>query len=147
MSIVGVYLDECVNHAVILSLRQRGWSVTTAQAEGMGTASDDEQLRHATRNGWLLLTTNERHFVQWHTVFQERGWPHSGIIAIPQRNSPRFFIRCAMMLDWIAVEFPASRDQLFRWADLQQQIIGGYILTEYTEAEIAIALGRATTLP
>ncbi len=48
MPITGVYLDECVNHAVIPSLRQRGWSVTTAQAEGMGTASDDEQILNET---------------------------------------------------------------------------------------------------
>ncbi|GEM_PF-2245443 len=142
MSIVGVYLDECVNHAVISSLQQRDWRVTTAQAEGMGTASDDEQIRYATRNSWLLLTTNERHFVQWHTVFQENGWPHSGIIAIPQRNSPRFFIRCAMMLDWINAEFPDPQNELFRWTDLQQQIISGHVLEGYTAAEISLALGR-----
>ncbi len=52
-----------------------------------------------------------------------------------------------MMLDWIAVEFPDSRNQLFRWTDLQQRIIGGYILSGYTDAEVALPLGRATTLP
>ncbi|MGI8858175.1 MAG: DUF5615 family PIN-like protein [Thermomicrobiales bacterium] len=142
MPIVGVYLDECVNHAVLPSLRQRGWRVTTAQAEGMGNASDDDQLQHATRNNWLLLTTNERHFVQWHTVFQERGWPHCGIATIPQRNSSRFFIRCAMMLDWIRIEFPDSRNMLFRWTDLQQRLNNGYFLDGYTGVEIALALGR-----
>lgn len=143
MPITGVYLDECVNHAVLPLLRQRGWRVMTAQAEEMSNASDDAQIRHATRNSWLLLTTNERHFVQWHTVFQERGWPHSGIIAIPQRNSPRFFIRCAMMLDWITTEFDDPRNQLFRWTALQQRLNGGYILEGYTDAEIALALGHA----
>ncbi len=142
MPIAGIYLDECVNHAVIPALRRRGWRVTNAQAEGMGAAPDDEQLRHATRNTWLLLTTNERHFFQWHTVFRERGWPHSGIVTIPQRNSPRFFIRCAMMLEWIRVEFPDPQDMLFRWTDLQRQISSGYIVEGYTVEEISLALGR-----
>lgn len=142
MPIAGVYLDECVNRAVIPSLHQRGWRVTTAQAEGMGTASDDNQLRYATRNNWLLLTTNERHFVQWHVAFQERRWPHSGIVAIPQRNSSRFFIRCAMMLDWINAEFPDPRNTLFRWTDLQQRLNSGYFLDGYTAEEISLALGR-----
>jgi Domain of unknown function (DUF5615) len=143
MSIEAICLDECVNHLVIPLLRQRGWRVTTAQEEGMGNTSDDEQIRHATRNSWLLLTTNERHLAQWHTVFQERGWSHSGIIAIPQRNPPRFFIRCTMMLDWIAAEYPDTHDRLFRWTDLQQRMIGGYTPEGYTDAEIALALGRA----
>jgi hypothetical protein len=142
MPVAGVYLDECVNHAVVPSLRQRGWAVTTAQAEGMGTASDDEQLRHATRNNWLLLTTNERHYFQWHTVFQEHGWPHSGIVTLPQRNSLRFFIRCAMMLDWIRAEIPDPHHMLFRWTDLQQQLNSGYVLEGYSTEEISLALGR-----
>ncbi len=142
MPTVGVYLDECVNHGVTPLLRQRGWRVTTAQVEGMSTASDDEQLRHATRSNWLLLTTNERHFFQWHIVFQESGWPHGGIVTIPQRNSPRFFIRCAMMLDWIQTEFPDPENTVFRWTDLQQQLNSGYVLEGYTAEEISLALGR-----
>jgi len=52
-----------------------------------------------------------------------------------------------MMLDWITAEFPDQRNCLFRWTDLQQQIISGYALEGYSDAEIALALGRATTLP
>lgn len=147
MPIAGVYLDECVNHAVIPTLQQRGWYVITAQAERMSTATDDDQLRHAASRGWLLLTTNERHFSRWHGIWQQNEWSHSGIATIPQRNSPRFFVRSVMMLDWIAAEFPDPRNRLFRWTDLQQQLISGYVLTGYTDAEIALALGRATTLP
>jgi hypothetical protein len=144
MPVAGVYLDECVNHAVVTVVRQRGWTVTTAQAEGMGAASDDAQLRHATRNKWLLLMTNERHFFQWHTVFQEHGWPHSGIVTIPQRNSPRLFIRSTMMLDWIHAEFPDPRNTLFRWTDLQQRLTSGYIPEGYAAEEISLALGRTS---
>ena len=64
-----IYLDECVNHAVVHYLRQRGWNVTTAQAEGMGTPRDEEQLNYATRHGWVLLSTNERDFGTLHQEF------------------------------------------------------------------------------
>jgi len=40
-----------------------------------------------------------------------------------------------MMLDWIAVEFPDPRNQLFRWTDLQR-LNGGYVLEGYTDAEV-----------
>jgi len=52
-----------------------------------------------------------------------------------------------MMLDWIAAEFPDPRNLLFRWTELQQRIIGGYVLEGYTNPEIGVALGRVTTLP
>jgi hypothetical protein len=47
-----------------------------------------------------------------------------------------------MMLDWIRVEFPDPRNMLFRWTDLQQHIIGGYVPEGYSAEEISLALGR-----
>ena len=47
-----------------------------------------------------------------------------------------------MMLAWIAAEFLDQRNLLFRWTDLQQRIIGGYVLEGYTDTQIGIALGR-----
>jgi hypothetical protein len=37
-----------------------------------------------------------------------------------------------MMLDWIAGEHFPVPDRLFRWNDLQQQLIGGYRLRGYS---------------
>ncbi|HEY8291047.1 MAG TPA: hypothetical protein VIG44_01100, partial [Thermomicrobiales bacterium] len=54
----------------------------------------------------------------------------------------RLAVRTAMTLDWIAAEYPDPRNRLFRWTDLQQRIISGYMLEGYTDAEIALALGR-----
>jgi Domain of unknown function (DUF5615) len=147
MPIARIYLDECVNHAVVPYLRQRGWNLTTAQAEGMGTARDEQQLIHASRQGWVLLSTNERDFGTLHQEFVRTEREHGGIITIPQRNSPRFFIRSAMMLDWIKAEYPDTQNRLFRWTDLQQHLISGYVLEGYHEAETALALGRISELP
>ncbi len=108
--------------------------ITTAQAEGMSTASDEAQLAHATSNGWLLLSTNERDFGALHQEFRKRAREHGGIITIPQRNSLRFFVRRAMMLDWIDAESLETKNRLLRWNDLQQRLIGGYALEGYSEA-------------
>jgi uncharacterized protein with PIN domain len=66
MSVPTVYLDECVNHIVIAYLQRRGFRVKTAQSEGMFAEADDDQIRHAHANGWLLLSVNERDFYTWH---------------------------------------------------------------------------------
>ncbi len=52
-----------------------------------------------------------------------------------------------MMFDWIQAECPTPWNRLFRWTDVQQRLNGGYVLEGYTDAEVALALGRATTLP
>ncbi len=145
MPALTVYLDECVNHDVIEYLHRRGFGVRTAQAEGMAAAKDDDQLRYASANGWLLLSVNERDFYSWHVTFQRNQWSHSGIITIPQTAVIlRLFVRCAMMLDWISTEFPDPQNTLFRWTDLQQHLNSGYFLDGYTNEEIALALGRTS---
>lgn len=147
MHAVAVYLDECVDQNIVAYLQRRGFVVRTARSQGMTAASDADQIRHAHANRSLLLTTNIRDYARLHAIYIANDDVHSGIITLPDTPiSARLAVRSVMMLDWIAVEFPDPRNQLFRWTDLQQQIIGGYILTEYTEAEIALALGRATTL-
>jgi Domain of unknown function (DUF5615) len=145
---VTVYLDECVYRRTAQSLATRGISIVTAQAVNMVSVSDERQLRFSTANGWVLLSINMQDFVRLHRDFQSSGQEHAGIITIPETFSPdRLTIRAAMTLDWIAAEFPDPRNRLFRWTDLQQQLISGYVLTGYTDAEIALALGKATTLP
>src|SRR5947209_2032205 len=143
MPTVTVYLDECVNHTVITILERRGFTVKTAQAEGMSAAADNDQIRHAHMNQWLILTANDRDFIGLHRTFQRNQWQHSGIVIVPQTAViPRLLVRCTLMLDWITAEYPETRNLLFRWTDLQQRLIGGYALAGYSEAEIALALGR-----
>jgi hypothetical protein len=144
MPLPTIYLDECVNHYATRFLVRRGVSLVTAQAAGMSGADDEDQLRYATANGWLLLTTNMQHFIRLHTIFRTYEWAHSGIVTVPE--SPifdRLAFRCAMMLDWIASEFLDQHNRLFRWTDLQQRLISGYVLEGYTTEEISLALGRS----
>ena len=71
------------------------------------------------------------------------GWVHSGIVTIPQTAViPRLLTRSAMMLDWIAAEYPSTQNRLFRWTDLQEILNSGYVLDGYTAEEISLALGR-----
>ncbi len=143
MPFTTVYLDECVNHYTARYLARRAIPLITAQAAGMSGAGDEDQLRHATANGWLLLTTNRQHFIRLHAIFRANEWMHSGIATVPE--SPifdRLAFRSAMMFDWIASEFPDPRNRLFRWTDLQQQLNDGYVLEGYSAEEIALALGR-----
>ncbi len=148
MPVSTVYLDECVIRSIARFLSERGVQIIRAQEVGMTAVSDEAQVRHATANGWLLLTTNMQDFIRLHARFRANKQMHSGIVTIPHTDVPRrLAIRSAMMLDWIAAEYPDTLNRLFRWTDLQQQIIGGSVPTGYTDAEIALALGKATTLP
>ena len=143
MASLTVYFDECADHTAIPFLEARGIKVTTPRAEGTVAGSDSEQLRHATRKGWVLLTTNRDHFFRLHTEFAARGEAHAGIITVPQEPTrpDRFRIRCAMLVAWVAATAgPANR--LFRWADLQRLIREGVVADSFTEEEIALALGQ-----
>jgi len=71
----------------------------------------------------------------------------SGIITLLDTPiSERLAVRSAMMGDWIAVEFPDPRNHLFRWNDLPRRLIGGYLLNGYTNAEVALTLGRTNEI-
>lgn len=140
---VTVYLDECVYRRTAQSFATRGISIVTAQAVNMTAVSDEGQLRFATTNRWILLSINTQDFIQLHRTFQRNGWEHAGIITIPETFNPyRLTVRAAMALDWITAEFPDPSNSLFRWTDLQQRLNGGYVLGGYSDAEIALALGR-----
>jgi hypothetical protein len=138
-----IYLDECVDHDVIPHLEHRGHRVRTAQGEGTSADDDEAQVRHATRQGWVMITTNRRHFQSLHRRLQARGESHSGIIALPQDDSrpDRFFLRCALLAAWIMDAFDAPHDRLFRWTDLQLELQRGYVVPGFSADEIALALG------
>lgn len=143
MPLPSIYLDECVDHHVVPFLMQRGIPVVTAQSVGVIHVADDDQLRYATTHRWTILTTNSQDFRIWHRAFRQAGWEHAGIIIVPHdKIAERFFVRCAMVVNWIAIAFESPRSQLFRWNDLQQSLLKGYVLDEYSLAERNFALGR-----
>jgi hypothetical protein len=138
-----VYLDENADHGMVEPLRQRGFFVTTAQAEGIVGVDDDAQLAYATSNGYAILSHNRKHFKRLHRQCQQLGTEHAGIILIPQRGPlDRLIIRTAMTLDWIAQDYPNPRNSLFNWGTLQDLLSQGYVPHGYTSAEIDLALGR-----
>jgi hypothetical protein len=143
---LSVYLDECVSDAVMSALTAYGHIVVTTQSQGTSNYADDEQIRYAAARGWVILTTNRKHFHRRHREFQQRGESHSGIITVPQDDlaPDRFLIRCAMMTAWVATAFSTPDNTLFRWSDFQAMLHQGHQPEGFTAAEIALALGIHT---
>jgi Domain of unknown function (DUF5615) len=139
---ISIYLDECVNNAVMPALAARGHIVVTTQSQGTNNYSDEEQIRFAATRGWVILTTNRKHFHRRHREFQQRGESHSGIITVPQDDHAfdRFSIRCAMMAAWVATAFTTG-NSLFRWSDMQAMLHQGHLPAGFTADDIALALG------
>lgn len=143
MPAASIYLDECVDHGLVPLLQRRGVRVTTAQAAGALGLDDEAQLELATRLGLAILSHNHRHFQRLHAAFESAGKPHAGIVSIPDSGLARLEVRAAMMLDWLD-GLPDMRSRLCRWNDLQAELTGGLVLSGYSDAEVAIALGRLT---
>jgi hypothetical protein len=136
------YLDECVDHGLVSELRQRGFSVTTAQAEGIVGVDDEAQLAYTAARNLVLLSHNWHHFQKWHFRFTSQGRSHGGIIILPgPRPLAQLAARAALMLDWLAT-MSDYRSQLFRWGELQARLTQGYRLPGYSDADVALALGR-----
>ncbi|MDQ6905796.1 MAG: DUF5615 family PIN-like protein [Chloroflexota bacterium] len=105
--------------------------------------SDEEQLRHATRHDWLILSTDTSDFQRLHAFFRRDGIPHGGILLLPVGPLDRMEIRATISFDWISA-LPDHRSMLFRWNDFQQRLIRGERMPDfsYTEEEVRRALGH-----
>ncbi|MBI3973299.1 MAG: DUF5615 family PIN-like protein [Chloroflexi bacterium] len=135
------YLDECVDLTLTEGLRLRGFTVTAALDEGQLGRDDDEQILHATRHGWIIVSHNIRHFERWHRTFRSRDISHGGIILLPDTGPiSRLTLRAAMMLDWIGQQ--DYRSKLFKWGDLQMVLTQSFRLPGYSEDEVRHALGQ-----
>lgn len=136
-----VYRDECVRTRLAVRLRLRGFDVITAREAGTVGMSDVQQLAYATGRDAILITYNFRHYRALHM----RMRPHGGIALINNTNLDWQEMRTAMLIDWAAT-LPDYRGQLFRWHDLQQHLIGGFLLAGYREDEVRLALGQVRTV-
>ncbi|MBI2322114.1 MAG: DUF5615 family PIN-like protein [Chloroflexi bacterium] len=123
-------------------MRARGFTVTSAPAEGTVGVSDEDQLAYAAQHDVVILSHNRRHFLRWHARWATAGRPHAGIVILPQTSVlPQLTVRAAMMLDWIAGQ-GEWRSRLFLWGDLQRRFTQDFRLGGYSEAEIRLALGQ-----
>jgi hypothetical protein len=138
------YLDECVDQALVATLRRRGFTVTSALEQGQANirSSDPDQLVFATERSMVLLSHNERHFRALSAAHQLQGRPHGGIVILPAGTIlERLTLRAAMMLDWLGV-MPDYRSGFFKWGHLQELLEQGYRLQGYSSEEVRLALAR-----
>lgn len=137
-----IYLDECIDHALLHELRQRRFSATSVVDEAMAELDDEAQLTYTTAQDWILLSHNEKDFRRLHYAWLERGDPHGGILLVPQRPPLALLtVRTAMLLDWVGTK-PSHRSRLIKWGQLQELLERGYRLPDYGDVEVQLALGR-----
>jgi predicted nuclease of predicted toxin-antitoxin system len=81
--VISFHLDESVNNAIAIGLRQRGIDVTTSREAGLISASDEDQIQH-THNHNRVLITHDDDFLRLH----HQGFQHAGIAYCrPQHRS------------------------------------------------------------
>src|SRR5215207_3017722 len=98
------YLDECVDHDLVVALRTRGFTAHSALEQGRANLSheDELQLAFASSMGWVIVTHNERHFRALADDYRRQGRAHGGIVVLPGRPPfERLAVRATMMLDWL----------------------------------------------
>jgi len=72
-----------MQHALVVALRARRVDVLTAPDCEMINRSDDEHLRHASRDRRVLYSFNIRDYSSLHEQWIACGQAHSGIILVP----------------------------------------------------------------
>jgi uncharacterized protein DUF5615 len=138
-----LYLDECIDPAMISPLRQRGYDVTSAQLEGARGLDDRAQLMLATQLQRLIVSENARHFRAIHRQFTQEGLTHSGILLVPQSEIGLETLRVSMMLDWIEQTSPDGlASGCFTWDQLQTRLERGDRLPGYSAVDLDRVLGR-----
>jgi hypothetical protein len=139
---LALHLDEDIDRRLVPPLRSDGYDILTVEAAGQ-QLSDLEQLRFATAQGRLLVSHNQVHFRRLHRQLMAEGQEHAGIVLLPQTVPlSRLIARARLLMEWVAT-FPDVRSRLFRWTDLQQQLVHGYRVpgSRCTEQEVRHALG------
>src|SRR5690348_4082731 len=87
MSRIRLYFDEdAMQEALVVALRARRIDVLTASDCGMVNRSDEEHLRHASRDGRVLYSFNMRDYSLLHQQWSADGQAHGGIILAPQQR-------------------------------------------------------------
>ena len=111
------YLDADVSVHVTPLLHRGGHGATTADAMGLKTAGDDEQLEVAVRNGWIVVTHNRADFRLLHNAWRRfaRLWQvqanHSGILVV-RHGTPSAI--ASNVLAFLALGVPIA-NELYEW--------------------------------
>lgn len=85
---IEIYLDENVHVLIAKIVRSHGFKAITAQEAGRKGASDSEQLKYASENGFAILTHDRVDFEELANEYFVSGRNHCGIIILAD-NSPQ----------------------------------------------------------
>ena len=87
MSLPALYLDEdSQSNALIAALRSRGINLVSTSEADMTHQTDEEQLRFATSQNRVVITSNIADFAVLHTNWLTAGLNHAGIILVHQQK-------------------------------------------------------------
>ena len=95
---VRLYLDRHIMARLAVDLRGRDYDVVRTEDAGQDTATDEEQLAFAAKEGRTILTFNIRDFAPLHDQWQAAERPHAGIIVSQQLGSRQYGLLLARML-------------------------------------------------
>lgn len=87
MSQIRLYMDEdSTARSLVLARQNRGVDVITSLSLNRLGYIDEEQLRWATEQGFVLYSSNIRDFYRLHTDFLTKEQSHAGMILVQQQR-------------------------------------------------------------
>ena len=90
---VSFYFDEDISVVVAKIIRAHGFKVICASEVKECGITDEEQLKYAAKNNYILVTHNIRDFIKLHKDSVEKEFNHSGIILARRRRDNYEFAR------------------------------------------------------
>lgn len=94
---IEIYLDENVHVLIAKIVCSHGFKAVTTQEVRRKGASDLEQLRYASKQGYAILTHNRTDFEELAKAYFASNKKHCGII-IAADNSPQEIVRRLMTI-------------------------------------------------
>jgi uncharacterized protein with PIN domain len=80
-------LDEDLDPKAAVVGRGLGLDIVSVQEVGRWGSPDDEHLRWAAQEQRIVVTRNRDDYIEWTTVFFQRGEAHGGVLIVPTAPS------------------------------------------------------------
>jgi hypothetical protein len=110
-------LDEDLDPKAAVVGRGLGLDIVSVQETGRRGLPDDEHLRRAAREQRIVVTRNRDDYIEWTTVFFQRGEAHGGVLIVPTALSIQHPERVARAIR--------------RWAERTFERFGPAVLSPY----------------
>src|SRR5262245_24320633 len=95
---VRLYCDRHIKKQLAIDLRAQGYDILTTEGGSLETATDEEQLEFAAREGRAILTFNIRDFAPLHRDWLAAQRSHAGVIVSQQLGSRQYGLLLARMV-------------------------------------------------